>query len=182
MLTVDLSGGVTALNGVLYHGGAGYAVTAGAATTGGEGTGCTIDITVVNADGWVAGAKIPGGADIAAMETYLEEHVDPVTGLTVARPAGIRVRPYGLKPKLISFTIALTPDTTAVRAAVITELEDLMLDFGGPDTIMYRNDMITYIGQAEGEVTHTLTTPAADVSVSSEYVAYIAGTDPVTWT
>ena len=67
----------------------------------------------------------------------------------------------------VAFTISITPDTAATRAAVTSELQDLMFrgqpgDGAGAGTVL-RSQMQTSIGIAAGVDDYLLTIPAADV-------------------
>jgi uncharacterized phage protein gp47/JayE len=86
-------------------------------------------------------------------------------------------------PVKLDFTISLTPDTTAARAAVQAELEDLLLreaepeDGDGSGTILVSH-IREAISLAAGETDHALTAPAADVTLAAGEMS-VMGT--ITW-
>ena len=111
---------------------------------------------------------IPQGADVAAVQDYIDA-VRPVTALvTVAAPIA----------EAVDIEISgLSPDTTAVRDAVLLELADLFRREVKVSTVtdsftLYRSKIWQAIAQASGEDHHILAAPAADVG-------YAAGKLPV---
>lgn len=111
---------------------------------------------------------IPQGADVAAVQAYINE-VRPVTAVvSVIAPT----------PQSVDITITgLSPDTTAVRDAVKAELTDLFrrsvqVGTDSAPFTLYRSKVWEAISQAAGEDHHVLTVPASDVE-------YDGGTLPV---
>lgn len=100
----------------------------------------------------------PGAPEVAAVQAALDEQRPITAEVTAAAPT----------PLEVDFTIELTPDTVAVRAAVEAELTDLLFreaepgDGAGRGTIKLSR-ILTAIGVAEGVEDFDLTVPAADV-------------------
>lgn len=95
---------------------------------------------------------IPGAPEVAAVQAAIDA-VRPVTAtVTVLAPVAT--------PQ--NFTIALGPDTPAIRAAVQAELADLYLRAAAPGGTMLISQQREAISIATGEVDHVLTVPALD--------------------
>ena len=98
------------------------------------------------------GGMIPDVDAVAAVQAYLNT-VRPVTAtVTVLAPVAT--------PQ--NFTIAITPDTAAIRAAVQAELADLYLRAAVPGGTMLISQQREAISIASGEVDHVMTVPAAN--------------------
>jgi uncharacterized phage protein gp47/JayE len=111
---------------------------------------------------------IPSAAEVAVVQTYIDE-VRPVTAkLTVAAPVAAP----------LAFTIAVTPDTTAVREAVQAELQDLLLRVAEPGATVLKSQIEVAIGTADGVTNFTLTTPSADATHSAGQMATMGA---ITW-
>ena len=117
---------------------------------------------------------IPDAAKVGEVQAHIAA-VKPVTAdATVFAPV----------PKVVAFSIAVTPDTPAVRAAVEDELDDLFLRIAAPGGASGVTGTIPLsqineaISLAAGETDHVLSVPAADVTVTTGEMA-IRGT--VTW-
>jgi len=100
---------------------------------------------------------IPSGPEVTAVQTKIDSERPTTAEVTVAAPT-LSATP---------FTIAITPDTTAVRAAVTAELDDLMLQDGETGDGVARGTILlsrmqTTIGIAPGVTNYVLTVPAAD--------------------
>lgn len=97
---------------------------------------------------------IPDAAKVQEVHDYIDA-LRPVTaGVTVFAPVAVP----------LDFTIDLTPDTAAVRAAVQTELEDLLRREAEPGGTILLSHIRQAISVAEGETDHDLVVPAADVA------------------
>lgn len=107
-------------------------------------------------------------ADYDDAEDWIkQDHIRPLCAdLHVQAPTLMNLNP----------AITLTPNTTAVQAAVKEEIIRLLIrDFPGPDGIagtLYKSHLDEAISRAAGEITHTTTSPTGDV-------AYGAGELPV---
>lgn len=115
----------------------------------------------------------PDAAAVAAVQAALDEE----------RPITAEVTAEAPTPLEVDFTIAVTPNTAAVKAAVEAELADLMLreaepgDGAGRGTIKLSRIQVA-IGLADGVEDFTLTVPAADVVPA---VGELAVVGVVTW-
>lgn len=106
---------------------------------------------------------IPQLSDVAQVAAYIE----------TVRPAGAVVAVAAPTAQTINITISgLSPDTTAIRNAVIAELGDLFRRAGAVATLtdpvtFYRSKISEAISIATGEDHHTLTVPAGNVAITT---------------
>ena len=118
----------------------------------------------------------PSSAQITAVQTYLDDDT--------RRPVTARVYVYGIDADPIPMTIALTPDTTAVREAVEAALDAMFGREGEPSGTIANSVVRAAISNASGESSHILSsidgdgTGLSDVVVSSTQVP-VRGT--ITW-
>lgn len=115
----------------------------------------------------------PDAGDVAAVQLALEEQRPITAEVTAIAPTELAV----------AFTIDLTPDTSAIRAAVEAELTDLLARVGEPGDGVGRGTILlsqirTAIGIAEGVEDYVLTVPAADVVPA---VGELATVGVITW-
>jgi len=111
---------------------------------------------------------IPDAAEVAAVQAHLDA-LRPVTAqVTVAAPIAVPLH----------FTLALTPDTSAIRAAVEAGLRDLTLREALPGATILLSHIREAISLASGEHDHVLTVPAANVTHTASQMATF-GT--ITW-
>jgi uncharacterized phage protein gp47/JayE len=97
---------------------------------------------------------IPDVAEVAAVQAYINT-VRPVTAqVTVSAPVAAP----------LNLTIALTPDTTAVRNAVQAELVDLLRREARPGGTVLISRIREAISVSAGETNHVLSAPTADVT------------------
>ena len=107
-------------------------------------------------------AGIPQAADVERARAYID----------VRRPAGALVSVAAPVAVPVAVTItALTPDTVAVRERILAELADLfrrarVSTLTEPYTL-YRSQVSEAIAIALGETGHTLSAPAADVTLAA---------------
>ena len=106
---------------------------------------------------------IPSAGEITTMQTYIDGKAPVTADVTVYGPAEVTM----------PMTIAITPDTTAIRAAVTAEIEDLILRIGDPRGVtvskpnrgtMLLSQLREAVSIAAGETDNTITVPAADVT------------------
>lgn len=98
---------------------------------------------------------IPDGAEVTAVQEYIEERRPVTAQVTVVAPVAVP----------LNFTIEITPDTTATRAAVESELRDLLnRDEIVPGGTILLSQIFTVIGIAEGVTDFEVTVPAANVT------------------
>ena len=111
---------------------------------------------------------IPNATQRDAMKAYIISHTDPGTGETVGMPVTAALGLFIISLSLVSvnFDISIFPNTTAVQNAIQANLEDLILQEGGPGEILYISRISEAISLATDEVKHKLNFPIADVSAS----------------
>lgn len=111
---------------------------------------------------------IPTVDEVAEVQTYLNE-VAPVTATAYV---------FAPIPEAFNPTIKLTPNTTAVKAAVLAQLTDFIAtnaEPGGTETLSQIDEAISL---AEGETDHTLVSPVAPVIHSPGHIAVMGA---ITW-
>lgn len=111
---------------------------------------------------------IPDVAEVSAVQAHLETKAPPQAAVTALAPI----------PKVVHYTIHISPDTTAVRAAVQAELADLHAMEAVPGGTWLISHVREAISRATGETDHVLTVPATDVTCTALELA-VMGT--VTW-
>lgn len=104
-----------------------------------------------------AGGPIPDAAEVQAVQ----DHID------VERPVTADVTVFAPVAQALNFTISVTPDTPAIRAAIEAELADLILREAEVAGTLLLTHIAEAISTAAGENDHTLTVPAADVTVAA---------------
>ena len=98
--------------------------------------------------------SIPDAGEVATVQAYIDARRPVTAAVTVAAPIAAP----------IAFTIHLNPDTAAIRATVQAELSDLLLREAIPNGSILLSHIQEAISIAAGEVDHTLTVPATDVT------------------
>lgn len=115
-----------------------------------------------------AGGIIPDATEVAAVQSHLDA-LRPVTAqLTVVAPIAAP----------INFTIAATPNTAAVQAAITAELQDMLLREAVPGSTILLSHIRAAISLAAGETDHTLVAPAANVANATGYISTMG---VITW-
>lgn len=111
---------------------------------------------------------IPDAGEVQAVQDYIDS-VRPVTAdVIVAAPVAVP----------LNFTIDITPDTAATRAAVEAELRDLLLRESEPGATILLSHIREAISLAVGENDHILTVPSANVTPA---VGAMATFGVITW-
>lgn len=95
---------------------------------------------------------IPSAGEVATVQAYLDTKRPVTAVVTVLAPVAVP----------LDFTIALTPDTSATRAAAEAELTALLAD-GIPGATTLLSQINVAVGAAEGVTDFAVTVPAADV-------------------
>lgn len=115
---------------------------------------------------------IPNATQRAAVRSYIVEHTDPSTGLTIGCPVTAEPGLFIIELNLlaINFEIGLYPNTTVVQNAVTNELTALILREGGPGETIYLSEIDEAISLATGEERHRLVTPVVDVTAAVNQV------------
>lgn len=113
---------------------------------------------------------IPHSGDVTAVSNYITT-LKPVTAdLTVVAPT----------PDVLNFTIHLNvADSSAIRAAVQANLEEMITRDAIPAGTIYLSRINEAISLATGEFDHVLSNPNADVTHATGHIATM-GT--ITWT
>lgn len=99
---------------------------------------------------------IPAVQDVTAVRQHLEAR----------RPVGCQLFVFAPLAQPLDFTLQLTPDTAAVRAAVEASLADLLRREAEPGGTLLLSHVREAISLATGEVDHVLTDPTADVTTT----------------
>ena len=126
----------------------------------------TVGVTVVY-DG--RADIIPTGPDIDELQAYLDAR----------RPVTAHVYAFAPTPVALNVTLSITPDTTAVRAAIQAELLDLLAREAEPGGTILLSHIREAVSAAAGETDSTITVPAANVVVASNEIAVLGA---LTWT
>lgn len=100
------------------------------------------------------GSIIPDGGELAVLQAHLDEVAPAHATVTAVAPVLVNQ----------AYSIALTPNTTATRAAVTAELQDLTNREGAPGATIYLSHIRSAIGSAAGVTNYVMTVPAADVT------------------
>lgn len=113
---------------------------------------------------------IPSGALVDAVQAYID--------LPDVRPVMAEVIVFAPTPQAVPFSIALTPNTSTVRAAVQAELVDLLRRQGKPPYTIALSLFDEAISLANGEESHVMSVPAAPVTVAAGNVPILGA---ITW-
>jgi uncharacterized phage protein gp47/JayE len=115
---------------------------------------------------------IPNATQRATVRSYIVEHTDPGTGLTIGCPVTAEPGLFIVELNLldVNFEIGIYPNTVAVQAAVTDELTALILREGGPGETIYLSEIDEAISLATGEERHRLVTPTVDVGAAVNQV------------
>jgi uncharacterized phage protein gp47/JayE len=111
----------------------------------------------------------PDAGEVAAVQAKFNEK----------KPAHATVTAIAPVAAPIDFTLHIVPDNTAMRNAVIAELEDYLKRTASPGATILLSGLRTTIGNTPGLTDYTLTTPAADVTNA---VNQLATRGTMTWT
>jgi uncharacterized phage protein gp47/JayE len=111
---------------------------------------------------------LPDGTKVAEVQAYLDAR----------RPVTADVTVYAPSLYELDLTIDVTPDTADVRAAIAESISEYLLREGEPGGTLRLSQIREAISAAEGEEYHSLTLPAADVTIADDEVP-VLGT--ITW-
>ena len=120
----------------------------------------------------------PDSSKITEVAAYIDEHTDANTGELVGRAVNVTMVVDAPDEQVVDFTITPTPNTAAVRAAIEAELTALLQSDGEPGGTIYLSRIHEAISLANGETSHILTAPAADVVCAGGAIP-VMGT--ITW-
>lgn len=110
---------------------------------------------------------IPNETQRAEVRDYIVQHTDPLTGLEVGIPVTAEPGFFVLELSYLSidFNIDLLPNNSSVQSSVQTNLDELLVEKGGPGQTIYLTDITQAVGKATGEITHKLNSPSADIAI-----------------
>lgn len=111
---------------------------------------------------------VPTATKVAEVQAYIDAR----------KPVEVSFLAFAPTLTAINFTIAVVPDTTAVRDAVLASLEDLFLREGRPGSTIPLSHVREAISLAPGETDHVLTVPSTDIVIGAGAIA-VVGT--ITW-
>jgi len=114
----------------------------------------TVVVRFVRDNDGAAPANIPSAGEVTSVQTKLDTEAPVHATVTAAAPTDAPT----------AFTIAVVPNTTAQKALVQAELDDLYLRVAEPGRTMLLSELRTAIGATPGLTDYTLTTPAANVT------------------
>lgn len=112
---------------------------------------------------------IPDAGEVETVQDYIDER------RTVTAKGCYVVAPIAAP---INYTIQLTPDTPANRAAVIAELDDLLKREALPGGTILLSHIREAISISAGETNYVMTVPNADVTNATGYMATLG---VITW-
>lgn len=111
---------------------------------------------------------IPTPTKVSEVQAYID----------TVRPITAQVTVFAPEELPIDISLSVTPDTTAVRQAVESEIADLFRRSGEPGVTIYPSSINEAISLAQGEDHHTLVAPAAPITPAENQIP-VLGT--VTW-
>lgn len=114
------------------------------------------------------GGIIPDAGEVATLQAYIDARRPVTAQVTVFAPTTVAV----------NFTIAVTPNTAAVKAAVQAELADVIRREAQPGGTIYLSHLREAVSIAAGEDNHVMTVPAADI-VAGAGAMHVMGV--ITW-
>lgn len=125
----------------------------------------TVGVTFVM-DGRESIIPLAGDVELVAA------HIEPL------RPVTAAVTVFAPTPLPVDFTLSVSPDTAAVRAAVEAELADLIAREAEPGSTLLLSHVREAVSTATGEADHAITAPAADVAAGPGELITLGG---ITW-
>lgn len=111
---------------------------------------------------------IPDAGEVAAVQAYIDERRPATAAFTAVAPAAVP----------LNLTIALTPNTQAVKDAVTAALADLIRREAYPGATLLLSHIREAISIAAGESNHVLTVPSADVVYTNSQIGTLG---VITW-
>lgn len=113
-------------------------------------------------------SPIPDAAEVAAVQAYIDARRPVTAVVAVVAPTAVP----------LNFTIAVTPNTAAVKVAVEAELRDLIRREAVPGGTLLLSHIREAISLAAGETNYTMTAPSADVALT---LGQITTFGAITW-
>ncbi|NYH07744.1 baseplate J/gp47 family protein [Pseudomonas moraviensis] len=108
---------------------------------------------------------IPNDEQLAEVQAYIEQ----------LRPVTADVRVLAPVQVLVNYKLRITPDTSAVRAAIESQLRDLHNREAGLGETLLLSHISEAISSATGETDHSLSSPKADVTAASNELLTFGG-------
>lgn len=112
----------------------------------------------------IAGTVLPAGSVLSrsdSAEFTTREDAE------ARKPVTAEVYVFAPLRYTVDFTISVTPNTEAVRAAVRAELEDLFAREAEPETPIFKTHYDEAISAADGETDHLVTVPVGNIQPSA---------------
>lgn len=128
----------------------------------------TIGITFVRDDD--SPSTIPSAGEVAAVQAHIDE-VRPVTATPIV---------FAPVEVAVPLSVAVVPNTQAVKDAVTAELSDFFKRESAPGGTIYWSRMDEAISLAQGETSHQLMIPAPNTNVVRA-AGEISTLGPITW-
>lgn len=122
---------------------------------------------------------IPSDSEIAAVKSYIISHTDALTGKTVGIPVPAEAGLYmiSLEKLSVNMTVQIYPNTSAIQALVVTAMNQLILEEGGPGETIYKSEMNDVIASVSGEERHKIELPSGlDYISASTNQIHVSGT------
>lgn len=106
-------------------------------------------------------SPIPDAGEVEEVQDYIDARRPVTAAVTVVAPVA----------EPLDVEVSITPDNSATRAAVEAELEDFLQREAEPGGTLLLSQILVAIGTAEGVEDFTLTSPAADVTHTTNQLA-----------
>lgn len=104
---------------------------------------------------------IPDATEVAAVKAYIDERRPVTAQVTVQAPV----------PVSMNYSLSITPDTPAIRAAVESELMDLLRRVARPGGTILRSQVDVAIGTTDGVTDFEIFSPAGDTAHAPSQMA-----------
>ena len=124
----------------------------------------TVTVRFLQTDG-----AIPGAALVKKVQDYIDARRPITARVTVVAPVA--------RPLDLAFT-ALTPDTPAVRAAITTEIKDLLQRDAEPGKTLLLSHLRQAVSQAAGETDYVMSDPVSNIRHDTGQIATLGA---ITW-
>lgn len=121
----------------------------------------------------VASDDVDHPAPTREILTQVREHILPL-----APVAGSGLTVFGVTPKPVPVSLALSTDTSEIRADVITEIKAFLQREGEPGSPLFLSRLAEAISLAAGEIAHRLIAPTGDIELTRTEVPVLG---EVTW-
>lgn len=125
-------------------------------------------VGVIVAMGTALAPELPTAAELAAIATHLED----------LRPVTAEVHVVAYLPLVVPFTLAITPDTLANRAAAEAALADHFAREAQIGTGMPLSRLSEVISASDGEYAHRIVTPSASIAPAARELPILGA---ITW-